>query len=154
MGLYAESLGRELGLFEDPYQWFGHLDMEMLRAVRLVVDTGLHAKGWSRQQAIDYMPANTSMAAGDVAVEIDRYISNPGQATAYKIGELKLQALRVRSARALGAAFDIREFHAQVLGTGDLPLEVLENKIDGWIAENRARTRSSPARSWGRTGRR
>jgi uncharacterized protein (DUF885 family) len=133
-GLYSESLGRELGLFKDPYQWFGHLDMEMLRAVRLVVDTGIHAMGWSRQQAVDYMLANTSMAAGDVAVEIDRYISHPGQATAYKIGELKLQELRDRSARTLGGAFDIRDFHEQVLGTGALPLDVLERKIEGWLA--------------------
>jgi uncharacterized protein (DUF885 family) len=132
-GLYAESLGRDLGLFKDPYQWFGHLDMEMLRAVRLVVDTGLHAKGWSRQQAIDYMLANTSMAPRDVAVEIDRYIAYPGQATAYKIGELKIQELRQKAERRLGNRFDIRDFHAQVLGTGALPLDVLERKIDRWL---------------------
>ncbi|MFC7500002.1 DUF885 domain-containing protein [Enterovirga sp. GCM10030262] len=134
-GLYSESLGRDLGLFDDPYQWFGRLDMEMLRAVRLVVDTGLHAKGWGRQQAIDYMLANTSMAPGDVVVEIDRYIAWPGQATAYKIGGLKLQALRERSDLALGPAFDIRDFHQQVLDTGALPLDVLEGKIDRWLAE-------------------
>jgi uncharacterized protein (DUF885 family) len=133
-GLYAESLGRDLGLFEDPYQWFGHLDMEMLRAVRLVVDTGLHAMGWSRQQAIDYMLANTSMAPRDVAVEIDRYIAIPGQATAYKIGELRIHALRERAERALGERFDIRAFHDQLLGTGALPLDVLEAKIDRWLA--------------------
>ncbi len=132
-GLYAESLGRELGLFTDPYQWFGHLDMEMLRAVRLVVDTGLHALRWDRQRAIDYMLANTSMAARDVAVEIDRYISVPGQACAYKIGELKLQELRRTAAARLGAAFDIRAFHDQILNTGAMPLAVLEAKIGGWI---------------------
>jgi uncharacterized protein (DUF885 family) len=146
-GLYSESLGRELGLFVDPYQWFGRLDMEMLRAVRLVVDTGLHAKGWSRQRAIDYMPTNTSMAAGDVAVEIDRYISHPGQATAYKIGELKLLELRDRSSRTLGGSFDIRDFHAQVLGTGALPLQVLEDKIDGWMAEQTRGDQPLPAES-------
>jgi uncharacterized protein (DUF885 family) len=133
-GLYSESLGRDLGMFTDPYQWFGHLDMEMLRAVRLVVDTGIHAKRWERQQAIDYMLANTSMAPHDVTVEIDRYISAPGQACAYKMGELKLHALRDRAAGALGARYDIRDYHDQVLGTGALPLKVLEDKISGWIA--------------------
>jgi len=133
-GLYSESLGRDLGMFVDPYQWFGHLDMEMLRAVRLVVDTGIHAKRWERQQAIDYMLANTSMAQHDVTVEIDRYIAAPGQACAYKMGELKLHALRDRAAKTLGAHYDIRDYHDQVLGTGALPLKVLEDKIDGWIA--------------------
>lgn len=132
-GLYAESLGRELGMFGDPMQLFGHLDMEMLRAVRLVVDTGLHAKRWERQQAIDYMLDNTSMAPRDVAVEIDRYIAYPGQACAYKIGELKFRELRERSARALGKRFDVRDYHHQALGTGALPMAVLEAKIDGWI---------------------
>ncbi|WP_223796047.1 DUF885 domain-containing protein [Sphingomonas nostoxanthinifaciens] len=132
-GLYSESLGRELGMFGDPYQWFGHLDMEMLRAVRLVVDTGIHAQRWDRQRAIDYMLANTSMAPHDVAVEIDRYIAAPGQACAYKMGELKLRALRERATTALGGRFDIRDYHDQVLGTGALPLQVLEAKIDGWI---------------------
>jgi len=107
--------------------------MEMLRAVRLVVDTGLHALRWDRQRAIDYMLANTSMAARDVAVEIDRYISVPGQACAYKIGELKLQELRRTAAARLGAAFDIRAFHDQILNTGAMPLAVLEAKIGGWI---------------------
>ena len=134
-GLYAESLGRALGLFEDPYQWFGHLDMEMLRAVRLVVDTGIHAQGWSRQRAIDYMLANTSMARHDVTVEIDRYIAAPGQACAYKVGELRLHALRDRATRALGRRFDLRDYHDQVLGTGALPLAVLDAKIGEWIAQ-------------------
>jgi uncharacterized protein (DUF885 family) len=108
---------------------FGHLDMEMLRAVRLVVDTGLHARGWERQRAIDFMLANTSMAPRDVAVEIDRYISWPGQACAYKVGELKIRALREQAAGARGGAFDVRAFHNAVLDTGALPLEVLEAKI-------------------------
>jgi|TARA_R100000501_G_scaffold13151_3_gene23993 uncharacterized protein (DUF885 family) len=134
-GLYAESLGPQLGMFTDPWQYFGHLDMEMLRAVRLVVDTGLHAKQWSRQQAIDYMLANTSMAEGDVVVEIDRYIAYPGQACAYKIGELTIAKLRDEAAQALGDGFDIRDYHAQVLETGVLPMAVLEDKIGRWIAE-------------------
>ncbi|MEO8367144.1 MAG: DUF885 domain-containing protein [Pseudoxanthomonas sp.] len=137
-GLYAESLGRELGMFTDPYQWFGHLDMEMLRAVRLVVDTGLHALQWDRQRAIDYMLANTSMAPRDVAVEIDRYITNAGQACAYKVGELKLQELRRRATERLGSDFDIRLFHDQILDTGALPLDVLEAKIDRWLTSSEA----------------
>ncbi|WP_380874167.1 hypothetical protein ACFB49_46170 [Sphingomonas sp. DBB INV C78] len=132
-GLYAESLGPELGMFTDPMQWFGHLDMEMLRAVRLVVDTGIHAKHWGRQQAIDYMLDNTSMAPRDVAVEIDRYISYPGQACAYKIGELKFRELRERATKALGTKFDVRDYHHQVLDTGALPMAVLEAKILDWI---------------------
>ncbi len=133
-GLYAESLGRDLGMFTDPLQWFGHLDMEMLRAVRLVVDTGLHAKNWQRQRAIDYMLANTSMAPKDVAVEIDRYIASPGQACSYKIGEIRIAVLRERARKALGKRFDIRDYHDQVLGTGALPMAVLEAKIERWIA--------------------
>jgi len=133
-GLYAESLGKDLGLFTDPYQFFGHLDMEMLRAVRLVVDTGLHALRWDRQRAIDFMLANTSMAPRDVAVEIDRYITNAGQACAYKIGELKFQELRQKAKDVQGDGFDIRLFHDQILDTGALPLDVLEAKIDRWLA--------------------
>ena len=131
-GLYAESLGRELGLFTDPYQWFGHLDMAMLRAVRLVVDTGLHAQGWERQRAIDYMLANTSMAPRDVAVEIDRYITWPGQACAYKAGELRIRALRSLAEQHQGANFDVKAFHSQVLDTGALPMGVLDGKIRRW----------------------
>ena len=133
-GLYAESLGPELGMFVDPYQRFGHLDMNMLRAVRLVVDTGLHAKQWTRQQAIDYMLVNTSMAPRDVAVEIDRYISYPGQACAYKTGAMKLQELRERATQTLGAKFDIKDFHSCVLDTGAVPLAVLERKVERWLA--------------------
>ena len=133
-GLYSESLGKALGMFTDPWQWFGHLDFEMLRAVRLVVDTGIHAMRWSRDKAIAFMTDNTSMAPHDIVVEIDRYIADPGQATAYKVGELKLKALRERAAAALGARFDIRDFHDQVLMTGAMPLAILEAKIDAWIA--------------------
>jgi len=132
-GLYAESLGLELGMFTDPWQWFGHLDMEMLRAVRLVVDTGLHALGWSRDRAIAYMLDNTSMAPRDVAVEIDRYIAQPGQACAYKIGELTFARLRREAQAALGPAFDVRDFHDVCLNTGALPLAVLDAKVKDWI---------------------
>jgi uncharacterized protein (DUF885 family) len=133
-GLYAESLGPELGMFGDPMQLFGHLDMEMLRAVRLVVDTGIHTKRWDRQKAIDYMLDNTSMAPRDVAVEIDRYIAYPGQACAYKIGELKFRELRNRAEKALKSSFDIRDYHREALGTGAIPMDVLDAKISDWIA--------------------
>ncbi|TPE64613.1 DUF885 domain-containing protein [Sandaracinobacter neustonicus] len=133
-GLYAESLGKELGMFTDPYQYYGRLDDEMLRAMRLVVDTGLHDKGWSRQQAIDYMLANSSQGPTDVVNEVDRYVAMPGQALAYKVGDLRIQAARKRAEKALGKNFDIRAFHEQVLMTGALPLEVLDAKIDRWIA--------------------
>jgi uncharacterized protein (DUF885 family) len=135
--LYAESIGRELGLFTDPYQWYGRLSDEMLRAMRLVVDTGLHAKGWSRQQAIDYMLDNSSLAESDVVAEVDRYIVWPGQALGYKIGQLRISAMRAKAERALGPKFDVRAFHDQVLKDGALPLEVLEAKLDRWIAAQR-----------------
>lgn len=131
-GLYAESLGPELGLFTDPWQLFGHLDMEMLRAVRLVVDTGIHAFGWSRDRAITFMADNTSMAPRDIAVEIDRYIAWPGQACAYKIGELTIARLRREAQAALGSRFDVRDFHQQCLATGALPMAVLDAKITDW----------------------
>jgi uncharacterized protein (DUF885 family) len=133
-GLYAESLGKELGMFTDPYQYYGRLDDEMLRAMRLVVDTGLHAKGWSRQQAIDYMLANSSQGDTDVINEVDRYVAMPAQALAYKVGDLRIQQARKRAEKALGPGFDIRAFHEQVLMSGALPLEVLDAKIDRWIA--------------------
>jgi uncharacterized protein (DUF885 family) len=133
-GLYSESLGKELGMFTDPYQYYGRLDDEMLRAMRLVVDTGLHAKGWSRQQAIDYMLANSSQGRTDVVNEVDRYVAMPGQALGYKVGDLRLQQARKRAEKALGPNFDIRSFHEQVLMTGALPLEVLDAKIDRWVA--------------------
>ena len=132
--LYAESLGAELGLFEDPYQLFGHYNDEMLRAMRLVVDSGLHAKGWTRERAIDYMLANSAMGRTDVTSEVERYIANPAQALAYKVGALTIQRLRAKAEKALGPRFDVREFHGQVLDTGSIPLAVLEAKIDDWIA--------------------
>ncbi len=131
--LYAESLGHELGMYDDPYQLFGHLDDEMLRAMRLVVDTGLHAKRWSREQAIQYMLDNSSMGRADATAEVERYIAMPGQALAYKIGALTIQKLRTRAKDRLGERFDIKAFHDQILGTGALPLPVLEAKIDAWI---------------------
>jgi uncharacterized protein (DUF885 family) len=137
-GLYAEWLGHEMGLYDDAIQHFGALDMEMFRAVRLVVDTGLHAKAWSRQRAIDYMAENTSLERSFIAQEIDRYIAWPGQAVAYKLGELTLKALRRKAERALGPRFDVRAFHAQVLDTGAVPLAVLEMKIDDWIRSQKA----------------
>jgi len=136
--LYAESLGPELGMFSDPYQRYGHLDDEMLRAMRLVVDTGIHAMGWSRDRSIQYMLANSAMGRTDATSEVERYIAIPGQALAYKIGQLKIRELRTRAERALGSRFDIRDFHEQVLSTGALPLTVLERKIDEWIASRRA----------------
>ena len=136
-GLYAESLGKELGLFSDPYQYFGHLDDQMLRAMRLVVDTGIHAKGWTRDQAIKYMLDNSAMGKADVTAEVDRYIVWPAQATAYKIGQLKIRELRTKAEQALGPKFDVKAFHEQVLMTGALPLSVLEAKIDRWIAARR-----------------
>ena len=132
--LYAETLGYPMGLFEDPYQRQGTLDDEMLRAMRLVVDTGIHSKSWSRDKAIDYMLANSAMGRTDATAEVERYIAIPSQALAYKVGALKIQELRKRAETALGAKFDIRAFHAQVLGTGALPMPVLEKKIDDWIA--------------------
>lgn len=132
--LYAESLGPELGMFRDPWQLQGRYEDEMLRALRLVVDTGIHSKGWGRDQAIEYMLANSSMSRTDATAEVERYIAIPGQALAYKIGQLTISRLRAKAQKALGPKFDIKSFHAQVLMTGALPMAVLEAKIDRWIA--------------------
>ncbi len=133
-GLYSERLGYELGLYEDPYSQFGQLTYDMWRAVRLVVDTGLHYKGWTRQQAIDFFKDNAAKTEHDIVNEIDRYIGNPGQALAYKIGQLKMLSLRERAERQLGDAFDIRAFHDHLLGAGALPLDLLERRMDAWVA--------------------
>lgn len=137
--LYAEGLGPALGLYTDPYQRFGAYSQEMLRAVRLVVDTGLHALGWSREQAIDYMLAHLPSSKEVLAQEVDRYIANPGQALAYKVGELTILRLRVKAERVLGPSFDIRRFHDQVLNTGVIPMAALEGKIAAWIDATRSR---------------
>jgi uncharacterized protein (DUF885 family) len=131
--LYAESLGFEMGFYKDPYQHFGRLVNEMLRAVRLVIDTGIHAKGWTRDQAIRYFIDNGAGNADYAAAEVDRYIVLPGQALAYKIGELRIHALRRKAQEALAAKFDVRRFHNAVLDDGSLPLTVLEARIDEWI---------------------
>jgi uncharacterized protein (DUF885 family) len=135
--LYAESLGKELGMFTDPYQWFGRLNDEQLRAMRLVVDTGLHAKGWTREQAIKFMLDNSTLAETDVVSEVERYIARPGQALGYKVGDLRIQGLRKKAEAALGPKFDVRDFHREVLSDGAVPLDVLEAKVDRWIAARR-----------------
>jgi len=137
--LYAETLGYEMGFFKDPWNRYGTLQDEQLRAMRLVVDTGIHAKGWSRDQAIDFMMQNSGMTRTEVVAEVDRYIAIPSQALAYKIGALKIQELRQRAETRLGQRFDIKAFHEEVLNTGGLPLAVLEAKIDRWIATELAR---------------
>jgi uncharacterized protein (DUF885 family) len=135
--LYSETLGYDMGLFKDPYQRFGTLSDEMLRAMRLVVDTGLHSKGWTREKAIDYMLANSDMGKTDATAEVERYIAIPTQALAYKIGALTIMRLKDKAKTQLGKKFDVREFHNQVLNTGALPLTVLEKKIDDWIAASK-----------------
>jgi uncharacterized protein (DUF885 family) len=132
-GLYAESLGKDLGVYTDPYSYFGYLQNELWRAIRLVTDTGLHGKGWTREQVIKYMRDNSAESETQATAEAERYIAWPGQALAYKIGELKIQELRDKAEKALGPKFDVREFHAEVLKDGSVPLDVLEAKIDRWI---------------------
>lgn len=133
-GLYAERLGKEMGFYQDPYSDFGRLSTELWRAVRLVTDTGLHAKRWSREQAMDYFRQNSLLSERDIGKEVERYITNPGQATSYKIGELKIEELRAKAEAALGDRFDIKDFHAVVLGSGSVPLDVLADQVDAWIA--------------------
>ena len=132
-GLYAELLAKEMGRYEDPYSDFGRLGGELFRAIRLVVDTGLHAKGWTEEQAVAYFTANSPTSEGQIRSEIRRYIVWPGQATTYKIGMLKILELRARAQAVLGARFDIRGFHDTVLGGGALPLSILERRVDDWL---------------------
>jgi uncharacterized protein (DUF885 family) len=137
-GLYAESLGDEMGLYTDPYDKFGQLTYDMWRAVRLVVDTGMHAKKWTRQQAIDYFMQNAAKTEQDVVNEIDRYIAWPGQALSYKMGQLKIRQMRTKATQELGPKFDVREFHDVVLGQGAVPLDVLDKVVNDWIAEKKS----------------
>lgn len=137
--LYAEQLGHDMGLYDDPYDHFGQLTYEMWRAVRLVLDTGIHAFGWTRQQAIDYFKAHTAKSELDILNEVDRYIGWPGQALAYKIGQLRIAGLRAQAERRLGARFDLRDFNDAVLATGSVPLEALEARMLAWLAEQGAR---------------
>ena len=132
--VYAETLGRDVGLYADPYSLFGHLQWQAFRAARLVVDTGIHSLGWSRQQSIDFMVERTGMDRSFVESEVDRYTSIPGQALGYMIGKLKIVELRDRAKTRLGERFDLRRFHNAVIDQGALPLDVLANRIDEWIA--------------------
>ena len=143
-GLYAETLGYEMGFYTDPYSHFGALNFQMWRAVRLVVDTGIHALGWSRQQAIDYFKANSAKSEREITVEVDRYISGPAQALAYAIGQRKLLELKARARRELGEKFDVRAFHDAVLAEGAIPLDVLETLIDDWIVRRKASPGTRP----------
>lgn len=136
-GLYAESLGKEMGVYQDPYQYVGALQAELWRAIRLVVDTGLHYKGWSREQVLEYMYANAAIKEARAVSEAERFIAIPGQALAYKVGQLKIRQLRDRTEKALGKSFDVKEFHALVLGDGALPLDVLEQKVDRYLDEKK-----------------
>lgn len=138
--LYAESLGKELGLYEDPYQYFGMLSMEMHRAIRLVLETGIHTMGWTREQAIQYSLDNEAESEDKIIVEVERYMATPGAALCYKIGQLKIRELRTRAEKALGEKFSVKEFHNQVLNSGSLPLVLLEEKIDRWIANEKVKS--------------
>jgi uncharacterized protein (DUF885 family) len=142
-GLYAESLGEEMGFYQDPYSKFGQLTYEMWRAIRLVVDTGMHALGWSRQQAIDYFVENAGKVEHDIVVEVDRYIVWPGQALAYKLGELKIKELRARAEKRLGSRFDVRSFHDAVLGNAAIPLDLLESYMEDWLEARQAEGRQA-----------
>jgi uncharacterized protein (DUF885 family) len=137
-GLYAERLAWEMGFLEDPYDNIGRLQAELFRSVRLVVDTGIHAMRWSREEAIDYMLRNTGMAESDVVAEIERYFVMPGQATAYKVGMIKILELRELAEKELGERFDIREFHNVILTGGSMPLDLLEERVRDYIARDKS----------------
>jgi uncharacterized protein (DUF885 family) len=142
-GLYVEWLGQEMGIYETPYEEFGRQTYEMWRAARLVIDTGIHAFGWSREQALDFLRDNTALSELEITNEIDRYIAWPGQATAYKLGELTIRRLRAEAEEALGPRFDRRRFHDAILALGSVPLYVLEERIVRFIAEERDGDRTS-----------
>jgi uncharacterized protein (DUF885 family) len=137
-GLYAERLGLDVDFYDDPYDNFGRLTMEAWRACRLVVDTGIHDLGWTRDQAIEFMRANSAMPMHDIRSEVDRYIGWPGQALAYKTGEMKISELRAEAEKELGGKFDLRAFHDVVLGSGSIPLGVLEQNVRAWIAKQKS----------------
>ena len=137
-GLYAESLGQEMGLYNDPYDQLGYLQTTLLRTVRLVADTGMNAAGWSRRQAIDYMVKNADISAQDATSEVERFMALPGQTLAHRVGEIKIQQLRDKARTDLGDRFDLREFHHEILKDGSMPLDILEAKIDRWIASRKA----------------
>jgi uncharacterized protein (DUF885 family) len=139
-GLYSERLGIQLGLYDTPQKDMGRLGYEMWRAARLVVDTGIHSKGWDKGRAVAFMKGNTTLTDANIDAEVNRYISNPGQALAYKIGELKIRELRSKAEKQLGAKFDLRRFHDAVLGQGSVPLDALEAQIDAWIAGEQRRS--------------
>jgi uncharacterized protein (DUF885 family) len=136
-GLYTERLGKEMGAYDDPYAEFGMLSLQMWRAIRLVTDTGLHHKRWTREQAQQYFRDNSSVSERDLVKEVDRYINNPGQATSYMIGQLKIAELRARAEQQLGPRFDIRDFHEAILANGPMPLAILEEQVDRYIAGKR-----------------
>jgi uncharacterized protein (DUF885 family) len=138
-GLYSEHLGLEAGFYQDPYSNFGRLTYEMWRACRLVVDTGLHALGWSREKAMDFLAANTALSLHEVRTETDRYISWPGQALAYKMGELKIRELRLTAEKELGQRFDVRGFHDAILANGAVPLPVLEEQVRAYVSHEKER---------------
>jgi uncharacterized protein (DUF885 family) len=133
-GLYCEKLGHEMGIYDTPYESFGQLTYEMWRATRLVVDTGMHWKGWSREEAVRYMADNSALSILNIRTEVDRYLATPGQATAYKMGELKIQELRARAENALGAEFSLRDFHDIIIADGSMPLSLIERRVDAYIA--------------------
>jgi uncharacterized protein (DUF885 family) len=139
--LYSERLGKEVGFYQDPYSDYGRLDDEILRAVRLVLDTGVHYKKWTREQMVQYFRDHTSNSEAGIQSETDRYIAWPGQALAYKVGQLTILRLREKAKNELGDKFDIRAFHDEVIGAGPLPLDVLEKRIDGWIGAQKNRTK-------------
>jgi uncharacterized protein (DUF885 family) len=136
--LYSERLGKDAGFYQDPYSDYGRLEADIWRAIRLVVDTGVHSQHWTREQMVDYFRAHSGIDETNIQSEVDRYIAWPGQALAYKIGQLKILELRDRAKQALGDKFDLRAFHDQVLDSGALPLDVLSDRIDAWIAAQKS----------------
>ena len=146
-GLYCEWLGNEMGIYRTPYERFGQQSYAMWRAVRLVIDTGMHHYGWSRQKAIDYLAGHTALSNHEVETEVDRYISWPGQALSYKLGELEIRRLRAEAEQQLGTRFDIKKFHTMLLGLGSVPLPILEDEVHRFIADSKSAKPASPAQA-------